>query len=53
MRSYRKILKISFLDHITNEELRKQIREAFDVHNDRLTMLKKNENSDDKLKKFS
>ena len=37
---YRKVLNISYLDHIANEEVRKLIRDATEVHHD-LTIVKK------------
>ena len=39
--SYRKLLNISYLDHITNEKLWKQIRDAVGFHDDLPSMVKK------------
>ena len=36
MRCYRKILRISYKDHVTNEEVRAQIQQAIGPHADRL-----------------
>ena len=41
MRCYRKLLNISYKDHVTNEEVRNRIQNANGVHNDLLTMVKK------------
>ena len=41
MRCYRKILGISYKDHITNEEVRTQIQQAIGPHEDLLTMEKR------------
>ena len=41
MRCYRKLLNISYKDHVTNEEVRKRIQNATGVHDDLLTMVKK------------
>ena len=41
MRCYRKILRISYKDHITNEEVRAKIQQAIGPHEDPLTMVKR------------
>ena len=41
MRCYRKILHISYKDHVTNEKVRAKIRQAIGPHEDLLTMVKK------------
>ena len=41
MRFYRRLLNISYKDHVTNEEVRKRFQNATGVHDDRLTMVKK------------
>ena len=41
MRCYRKLLNISYKDHVTNEEVRNKIQKAIVVHNDLLIMVKK------------
>ena len=41
MRCYRRLLNISYKDHVTNEEVRNRIQNAIGVHNDLLTMVKK------------
>ena len=41
MRRYRKILHISFKDHVTNEELRAKIQQAIGPHEDLLTIVKR------------
>ena len=41
MRCYRRLLNISYKDHVTNEEVRNRIQNAFGMHNDFLTMIKK------------
>ena len=38
---YRRLLKISFKDHVTKEEVRNRIQNAIGVHDDLLTMVKK------------
>ena len=38
---YRRLLNISYEDHVTNEEVRNRIQSATGVHNDLLTMVKK------------
>ena len=40
MRCYRRLLNISYKDHVTNEEVRNRIQNAIGVHDD-LTMVKK------------
>ena len=40
-RCYRRLLNISYKDHVTNEEVRNKIQNAIGVHDDLLTMLKK------------
>ena len=34
MRCYRKILRVSYKDHITNEEVRAKIQQAIEPHED-------------------
>ena len=41
MRCYRRLLNISYKDHMTNEEVRNRIQNATGVHNALLTMVKK------------
>ena len=41
MRCYRRLLNISYKDHVTNEEIRNRIQNAIGVHDDLLTMVKK------------
>ena len=41
MRCYRRLLNISYKDHITNEEVRNRIQNAIGVPDDLLTMVKK------------
>ena len=41
MRCYRKILRISCKDHITNEEVRAKIQQAIGPHEDLLTIVKR------------
>ena len=41
MRCYRRLLHISYKDHVTNEEVRNRIQNAIGVHDDLLTMVKK------------
>ena len=41
MRCYRKILHISYKDHVTNEEVRAKIQQAFGRHEDLLTIVKR------------
>ena len=41
MRCYRKILRISNKDHVTNEEVRAKIQQAIGPHEDLLTIVKR------------
>ena len=41
MRCYRKILHVSYRDHVTNEEVRSKIQQAIGPHEDRLTIVKR------------
>ena len=41
MRCYRKILLISYKDHVTNEEIRAKIQQAIGPHEDLLTIVKR------------
>ena len=41
MRCYRRLLNISYKDHVTNEEVGNRIQNAVGVHDDLLTMVKK------------
>ena len=41
MRCYRRLLNISYKDHVTNEEVRNRIQNAIRVHDDLLSMVKK------------
>ena len=41
MRCYRKILNISYKDHVTNEEVRAKIQQAIGPHGDLLTIVKR------------
>ena len=41
MRCYRRLLNISYKDHVTNEEVRNRIQNATGVHYDLVTMVKK------------
>ena len=41
MRCYRKILRISYKDHVTNEEVRAKIQQAIGPHEDHLTIVKR------------
>ena len=41
MRCYRRLLNISYKDHVTNEEIRNRIQNAIGVHDVLLTMVKK------------
>ena len=41
MRCYRKILRISYEDHVTNEEVFAKIQQAIGPHEDLLTMVKR------------
>ena len=43
MRCYRKILSISYNDHVTNEEVRAKIQQAIGPHEDLLTTVKRHE----------
>ena len=41
MRCYRKILRISYKDHVTNEEVRAKVQQAIGPHEDLLTIVKR------------
>ena len=41
MRRYRKILHISYKDHVTNEEVRAKIKQAKEPHEDLLAVVKR------------
>ena len=41
MRCYRRLLNISYKDHVMNEEVRNRMQNAIGVHDDLLTMVKK------------
>ena len=41
MGCYRRLLNISYKDHVTNEEVCNRIQDAVGVHDDLLTMIKK------------
>ena len=41
MTCYRKILRISYTDHVTNEEFRAKIQQAIGPHEDLLTIVKR------------
>ena len=41
MRCYRKVLRISYKDHVTNEEVRAKIQQAIGPHEDLLTIIKR------------
>ena len=41
MRWYRKILRISYKAHVTNEEVRAKIQQAIEPHEDLLTTVKR------------
>ena len=41
MRCYRKILRISYKDHVTNKEVRAKIQHAIGPHEDPLTIVKR------------
>ena len=41
MRCYRKILRISYEDHVTYEEVRAKIQQAIGPHEDLLTIVKR------------
>ena len=40
MKCYRRLLNISYKDHVTNEEVRNRIQNAIGMHDDYLTMVK-------------
>ena len=40
MKSYRKILHVSYKDHVTNEEVRAKIQQATGLHEDLLMIVK-------------
>ena len=40
-RYYREILRISYKNHVSNEEIRAKIQQAIGPHEDLLTMLKR------------
>ena len=44
MRCYRKILRISYKDHVTNEEVCAKMQQAIRPHLDLLTILKRDAN---------
>ena len=41
MRCYRKILRISYKEHVANEEIRAKIQQAIGPHEDLLTIVKR------------
>ena len=41
MRCYRKILHISYKDHVTNEEVHTKVQQAIGSHEDLLTIVKR------------
>ena len=41
MRFYRKVLRISYKDHVTNEEVRAKIQQATGPHEDLLSIVKR------------
>ena len=41
MRCFRQILRISYKDHVTNEEVRAKIQQAVGPHEDLLTIIKR------------
>ena len=41
MRCYRKILRISYKDHVTDEEVRAKVQQAIGPHEDLLTIVKR------------
>ena len=43
MRCYCKILRISYKDHVTNEEVRAKIQQVIGPHKDLLTIVKRRE----------
>ena len=45
MRCYCKILRISYKDHVTNEEVRAKIQQAIGPHKDLLTIVKRRNSS--------
>ena len=47
MRCYRKVLHISYKDHVTNEEVRAKIQQAIGPYEDLLTIVKKTANCSD------
>ena len=49
MRCYRKILHISYKDHVTNEEIRAKIQQAIGPHEDLLTIVKRRTNCSGKV----
>ena len=44
MRCYRKILQISYKDHVTNEEVRAKTQQTIEPHEDLLTIVKTHTN---------
>ena len=41
MRCYRKILRVSYKDHVTNAEVRAKIQQAVGLHEDLLTIVRR------------
>ena len=41
IRCSRKILRISYIDHVTNEEVRAKVQQAIEPHEDLLTIIKR------------
>ena len=41
MKHYRKILRISYKDHVTNEDVRATIQQGIEPHEDLLTIVKR------------
>ena len=41
MRCYRKILRISYKDHVSNQEVRAKVQQAIEPHEDLLTIVKR------------
>ena len=41
MRCFRKVLRISYIDHVINEEVRAEIQQAIGQHEDLLTIVKR------------
>ena len=41
LRCYNKILRVSYKDHVTNEEVRTKIQQAIGPHEDLLTIVKR------------